>query len=840
MKDQSYVLKCASVFLLILMSGFGLNAQNEIELNNDTLHLKLDLTRGGAINYISKSGSTRSVVNIADEGRYIQQSYYAGKTLNRIADGQNPAWSPWSWNPIQVGDSYRNRAQILEHSKNGNTLYVKCIPMLWDMNNKPAEAEMEQWTSLTGNVIKVHCKLTCHRTDTIYGEGISNHQELPAVYPVSALKNLYSYFGDFPFTGEALVNPKVINLASGFWGRYENEMVTENWMAFVDDNKWGLGVYTPVCTDFLAGMAGNPGYEATDGSTSYIAPIKRVALNKNSIFEYDYYLVIGSLNQIRSQIYALKGVQANAWEFTDDLEGWSADMHGGSVVQSAGKLKFSVTGVDPHVYKNVPSWEVKDLRYLWLKIKNETAANSGAFSFFSEAGDSVSLPFMLTPTDTGYRDILFNLDTMNFWTSDLKLNRFKLEPVTSNNLGDVYVDFIRFLKDLIKVRSFGDAIEIKGIGKSLQLFAEEIPLLNTIGVNWSVDNQGVATINASGLLTGVSEGVVTVTGTAKDGSGKSGIIRILITDTGKKTAWEFTNDLENWDKNPNGGTVSHSEGSMKFTVTAGDPYVYSNVTSWKFDNLKYVWMRIKNETAGSGGAFYFFPASGGFELVSFLQTPTDSLFRDVFVDLRNTAVWKKNTVLNNIRLDPNNGGETGNIYFDFIRFMEELVNVSSEGEVSTIVGLGNTLQMYAEVMVSEDAAGVTWKVDKPEVASVDSTGLLTSISNGVVEVTATAKDGSGVSGSRKITVSIDNTSLSIIKDEHLKIYPNPVSKILNIDNASEIQTVAIVNAVGTVVLELSNIHSVGSINTGELKSGIYLLRATSFNGNTSSARFIKN
>ena len=47
MKDQSYVLKCASVFLLILMSEFGLNAQNEIELNNDTLHLKLDLTVAG-------------------------------------------------------------------------------------------------------------------------------------------------------------------------------------------------------------------------------------------------------------------------------------------------------------------------------------------------------------------------------------------------------------------------------------------------------------------------------------------------------------------------------------------------------------------------------------------------------------------------------------------------------------------------------------------------------------------------------------------------------------------------------------------------------------------------
>ena len=840
MKDQSYVLKCASLFLVILMSGFGLNAQNEIELNNDTLHLKLDLTRGGAINYISKSGSTRSIVNIADEGRYIQQSYYAGKTLNRIADGQNPAWSPWSWNPIQVGDSYTNRAQILEHSKNGNTLYVKCIPMLWDMNNKPAEAEMEQWTTLTGNVIKVHCKLTCHRTDDIYGEGISNHQELPAVYPISALKNLYSYFGKYPFTGAPLDNPKVVNLSSGFWGRYEGDMVSENWMAFVDANKWGMGVYTPICTNFLAGMAGSPGFEAKDGSTSYIAPVKSEVLNKNSVFEFDYYLVIGNLNQIRSEIYALKGIQENAWEFTDDLEGWNADTHGGSVVQSADKLIFTVNAVDPHVYKNVPSWEVKDLRYLWLKIKNETAANSGAFSFFSEAGDSVSAPLILTPNDTAYRDILINLDTMAFWTTDLKLKRFRLKPLVGNALGDVYVDFIRFLKDLIQVRSFGDAIDIKGIGKTLQLFAEEIPFLNTIGVNWSVDNQAVATINASGLLTAVSDGVVTVTATAKDGSGKSGTIRIIITDTGQKTAWEFTNDLEKWDKNPNDGTVSYSEGTMKFTVTGGDPYVNNNVVSWKFDDLKYVWMRIKNETAGSSGELFFFPSSGNFSSIVFPQTPNDSLFRDIYVDLRGTDVWKKNLILNNIRLDPNNSGETGNICVDFIRFMKELVTVRSEGDISTIAGLGYTLQMYAEVMVSEDEIGVTWKVDKPEVASIDSTGLLTSLSEGVVEVTATAKDGSGVSGSKKITISVDHTAVSNIEDEHIKIYPNPVDKTLKIDNASDIRTVAIVNTVGEVVMEFLNTHSVVSINTGELKPGIYLLRATSFEGNTTFTKFIKN
>jgi hypothetical protein len=180
--------------------------------------------------------------------------------------------------------------------------------MLWDMNNKPAEAIMEQWTTLTGNVIKVHNKLTCHRTDDLYGEGVSNNQELPAVYPVSSLKNLYAYLGDSPFTGAPLDNPEVKNLRDGFWGRYNDDRVSENWMAFVDDDLWGMAVYSPTCTNFLAGMAGDPGFEAMDASTSYIAPVKKARLDKNSVYEYDYYLVIGDLDLIRSEIYSLKGI----------------------------------------------------------------------------------------------------------------------------------------------------------------------------------------------------------------------------------------------------------------------------------------------------------------------------------------------------------------------------------------------------------------------------------------------------------------------------------------------------------------------------------------------------
>jgi hypothetical protein len=163
---------------------------------------------------------------------------------------------------------------------------------------------MEQWTFLNANVLTIRNRLTCHRTDQIYGDSIECDQELPAVYPISALKNLFMYDGNAPFTNDSLKQTEVNNLASGFWGIYEN--VPENWMAFVDDNHFGMAVYNPQCTRFLAGMSGVPGKEATDGSTSYIAPVKKEILYKNCVYEYEYYIVIGTLDDMRKRIYELK------------------------------------------------------------------------------------------------------------------------------------------------------------------------------------------------------------------------------------------------------------------------------------------------------------------------------------------------------------------------------------------------------------------------------------------------------------------------------------------------------------------------------------------------------
>jgi hypothetical protein len=280
-----------------------------IGIRNKELSVRQDLARGGAICHISAADEGINLVNVSDEGRYIQQSYYAGRTVNRRAERQSPSWSPWAWNPIQAGDYALNRAGILEYKQSDKDTYVKCVPMQWDMAGKPAEAVMEQWLELKGNVIHVRNKLTCHRMDTIYGEGLSHDQEIPAVYLISRLDRLFSYFGNRPFEGDIVRNAQVVHLEDGFWGIYDgirNPVPSEQWMAFVNSDLWGVGIYSPLATRFLAGMFGKPGGDAHSGSTSYIAPIRQEALNKTSVMEYDYYLIVGTLEQIRSAVYQLK------------------------------------------------------------------------------------------------------------------------------------------------------------------------------------------------------------------------------------------------------------------------------------------------------------------------------------------------------------------------------------------------------------------------------------------------------------------------------------------------------------------------------------------------------
>ncbi len=82
------------------------------------------------------------------------------------------------------------------------------------------------------------------------------------------------------------------------------------------------------------------------------------------------------------------------------------------------------------------------------------------------------------------------------------------------------------------------------------------------------------------------------------------------------------------------------------------------------------------------------------------------------------------------------------------------INLTGEGDATTIDTDKGSLQISAEVLPADASdKSLAWSVNDITLASVSETGLLTAINDGVVTVTATALDGSGVSGTIDITNS---------------------------------------------------------------------------------------
>jgi hypothetical protein len=266
-------------------------------LDNGTIRVGIDLNAGGSISYLSQSGSSYNLVNIRDKGRYVQQSYYAGQSLDRTSEGQYRPWSPWPWNPIQGGDTYGDPSSVLAWSNNGRTIYVKTRPLLWDMRHEACECDFETRITLEGRTVRVRNKLTTDRTDSLWSLTTST-QELPAVYAIADLDRVLTYVGDRPFSGDSIM--QIAGTPSSWNQRWEG---TEHWAACVNGQDFGFGVYSPPRTTFVGGLYGSPGGRERDSSTCYLSPLGWAALDKTTVYYYKYFLTVGTLDQIRREVY---------------------------------------------------------------------------------------------------------------------------------------------------------------------------------------------------------------------------------------------------------------------------------------------------------------------------------------------------------------------------------------------------------------------------------------------------------------------------------------------------------------------------------------------------------
>jgi len=270
-------------------------------LDNGTVKVGIDRAKGAAITWLSWTAYPKNMVNSADPGRLIQQSYYAGNRLDRRADGQSKHWSPWTWNPIQ-GGGVSSWARVNEFKRLDNhTLFGETVPKLWDMPNEEAAALMRQWTSFEpamSNVVAVRCEFVSQRADSDrWGPAALRSQEIPACYFTRNFSTVKSYLGDGRWRNET-------QPPGPPWGKAQPPRQA---LALFAPNSQGVAVFSPAATQpwNFGPHAGGASDDPAAGPCMHMAPLDRAALGPRSVYRYRYWLVVGDEQKIGTALEAL-------------------------------------------------------------------------------------------------------------------------------------------------------------------------------------------------------------------------------------------------------------------------------------------------------------------------------------------------------------------------------------------------------------------------------------------------------------------------------------------------------------------------------------------------------
>lgn len=294
-----------------LIAASNVTSTNRVEdhlfLDNGTVKIGLNRTKGASITWLSWAAHPKNIVNHSDPGRLVQQSYYAGRSLDRKADGQSSSWSPWPWNPIQ-GGGIGSWARVTELKQIADgTLFGETIPKLWDMPDEEAAAVMRQWTAFEPGmpeVVVVRCEFVSMRAENDrWGTTKLSQQEVPACYFTRAFSRFRSYLGAGQWRDET-------QPPGPPWGKAEPPRKA---MACFAAGGQGVAIFSPAATQpwNFGPHGGGDSDESAAGPCVHVAPIDRVQMGPRSTYRFRYWLIVGTESQIAARLDALWGKYAN-------------------------------------------------------------------------------------------------------------------------------------------------------------------------------------------------------------------------------------------------------------------------------------------------------------------------------------------------------------------------------------------------------------------------------------------------------------------------------------------------------------------------------------------------
>ena len=306
-------------------------------------------------------------VNIMDLGREIQPSYYSAV---KAANGYDPEYNEDEvydgvsgkepiYNPIQCGDYGGHSPQIIDYNYQSDRLYIKMKAQEWFFStNIQANGyiEVTYYFDPNGSLIVDNRYIDFSQFINEFSVGMHT-QETPATYFVYPLNYFYCE------TKQGVIFDKNVgeingrskdktSLRDAVSGDYvynlKAKTVKNGWCAFVNENKFGVGIYMPNADGYVASRARKsvnyftekhnsryydeffqfgenelvPSYAV--GNYSYINPSLKRRMLQFVPLEYSYALFIGDTDEMGTAFKDLKetGTLTNAHLANEETMGW--------------------------------------------------------------------------------------------------------------------------------------------------------------------------------------------------------------------------------------------------------------------------------------------------------------------------------------------------------------------------------------------------------------------------------------------------------------------------------------------------------------------------------------
>lgn len=543
--------------------------------------------------------------------------------------------------------------------------------------------------------------------------------------------------------------------------------------------------------------------------------------------------------------------------------------------------------------------DLTDDRFQLQFYKNKTYVES--ISTVSNAvGDSVSVnntlqfSYEVLPIDATNQTVVWSVDNSTVASIDAATGLFSamaegivtVTAKSNDGSGIISEQLILVYSPTIFVNSIVASSETEvdsvEINSTLKMIVEVLPVNASNGtVTWSVDNEDIASVNSTGLITGKSEGIINVTVTANDGSGVNEtktivvynpmilvssivassasnidsievngtldmVVQVLPINASNSTVTWAVDDESIASVSSIGLLTGKSEGTIVVSATANDG---SGVSSTKTIVVYNPIISVSSIVASSETGIDSVEINSTLKMVAQVfpenatnQTYTWSVDKPeiAFIDA-STGILSARAegVVEVMAISNANQNITDKILINVYRYITYVSSISIESDnFIDSVELNSTLQLFGYVMPADASnSTVTWSVNNGDVAIVNSTGLLTGKSLGNVIVTAAANDGSGVTDEFQVFVYNYTEIISNEAEILVKFYPNPTSSQITLETGFGSCNYKIYNAIGKVIL-LGEFSNNAVVDMSGFESGTYFIEFTQ-NGNKQVELLIK-